>query len=156
MAERGTPPASDEAALRRMRLQRRAGTKPEVRLRKALHARGMRYRVDAPLPLPGLRRRADLLFPKARVAVFVDGCYWHSCPEHGTKPKANAPWWSQKLAANVARDRETDQRLVAAGWLPVRVWEHEANGAVDAAADRLEAIIRERREHGTSPGRGPQ
>jgi DNA mismatch endonuclease (patch repair protein) len=141
MPERGTPPASDAAALRRMRTQRQTGTKPEIILRRVLHARGFRYRVDAPLPLPGLRRRADLLFRGARVAVFVDGCYWHSCPEHGTKPKANAPWWSDKLAANVARDRETDQRLAAAGWLSIRVWEHEPP---DTAANRIEKVLHDR------------
>ncbi len=148
MPDRGTPPASGTAALRRMRTQRRTGTKPEVVLRRVLHARGLRYRVDAPLPLPGLRRRADLLFRGARVAVFVDGCYWHSCPDHGTKPKANATWWSDKLAANVARDHETDQRLADAGWLSIRVWEHEA---ADAAADRIETILRDRTARDTFP-----
>jgi DNA mismatch endonuclease (patch repair protein) len=122
-----------------MQRQRRTGTKPEVALRRLLHARGLRYRVDAPLPVPGIRRRADLLFTRVQVAVFVDGCYWHGCPLHGTQPKANAEWWATKLDANVARDRDTDARLAAAGWTSVRVWEHEDPRS---ASDRVEKIVR--------------
>jgi DNA mismatch endonuclease (patch repair protein) len=85
----------------------------------------LRYRVDAALPLQDVRRRADLLFAKSQVAVFVDGCFWHCCPEHGTRPKSNSEWWDAKLRANVERDRNTDRRLREAGWEPVRVWEHE-------------------------------
>jgi len=119
------PEASSPAALARMKGQRQAGTKPELAIRQILHARGMRYRVDAPLPIPGLRRRADLLFAGPKVAVFVDGCYWHACPLHGTSPKANAEWWSAKLTANVERDRDTDRRMTELGWTVVRIWEHE-------------------------------
>jgi DNA mismatch endonuclease (patch repair protein) len=98
----------------------------------------MRYRVDA--LLPGMRRRADLLFTSARVAVFVDGCFWHGCPEHGTRPKTNAAWWSGKIAANVERDRDTDQRLGADGWAVLRIWEHEAPEAAAAqVADTVSA-----------------
>lgn len=75
--------------------------------------------------LPGVRRRADVVFTSAKVAVFIDGCFWHRCPIHATNPKANAEFWAEKLTANEARDRDTDQRLVAAGWRVVRVWEHE-------------------------------
>jgi DNA mismatch endonuclease (patch repair protein) len=132
------PAASSPEALARMRRQRRADTAPEVALRKLLHARGLRYRVDAPLPLPGLRRRADLLFPGPRLAVFVDGCYWHRCPEHATAPKRNGTWWAEKLDRNVARDRDTDARLAGAGWRVVRVWEHEDPAeAADRVADAL-------------------
>ncbi|MFC4604018.1 DNA mismatch endonuclease Vsr [Rhodococcus kronopolitis] len=123
----------------RMREQRRRDTAPEMALRRELHRRGRRYRVDR-APLPGLRRRADLVFPTARVAVFVDGCFWHRCPVHGTAPKNNAGWWAEKLDANVVRDRDTDARLAAAGWRVVRVWEHQdpvtAADAVDRVLDR--------------------
>jgi DNA mismatch endonuclease (patch repair protein) len=124
----------------RMSRQARVGTNPELALRRELHRRGLRYRVDMRLDLDGLRRRrADLVFPRRRVAVFVDGCFWHVCPTHGTAPKANASWWAEKLAGNVARDRDTDARLVAAGWTAVRVWEHED---ATEAADRVERVVR--------------
>lgn len=138
-----TPPASSADALRRMRRQRRRDTAPEVALRSALHRAGLRFRVD--YTLTGLRRRADLAFPTERVAVFVDGCFWHGCPEHGTAPKANAAWWRDKIAANVARDRDTVTRLGEAGWLVVRVWEHEAiSDSVPRVAAAVEARRRER------------
>jgi DNA mismatch endonuclease (patch repair protein) len=105
--------------------QARTGTHPEIALRRVLHAQGLRYLVDAPLPLVAVRRKADLLFRGAKIAVFVDGCWWHRCPQHGTQPRANAEWWFKKLGANVARDRDTDRRLAEVGWRVVRVWEHE-------------------------------
>ncbi|MEP7023016.1 MAG: very short patch repair endonuclease [Actinomycetota bacterium] len=129
-----------------MRRQHRSDTKPELAIRRLVHARGLRYRVDAPLPIAGVRRRADLLFSRAKVAVFVDGCYWHSCPEHGTRPKANATWWADKLAANMQRDRDTDRRLGAAGWAVVRIWEHEDPAA---AAEQIAGQV-----HGAVGGRG--
>lgn len=125
-----------------MRRQRRRDTRPEMALRRDLHAAGLRYRVDRHV-LPGLRRRADVVFATAKVAVFVDGCFWHSCPEHGTRPLNNADWWEEKLARNVARDRDTDDRLAQAGWRVVRVWEHEDP---QEAARRLMAIVRTRLE----------
>src|SRR5690349_1877481 len=94
-----------------MRRQRRSGTAPELALRQSAHRLGLRYRVDYPLPVKGIRRRADLAWPSEKIAVFVDGCFWHRCPLHGTKPNANADWWMAKLDANVARDRDTDARL---------------------------------------------
>ena len=108
-----------------------------MRLRRELHHRRLRYRVDHPIPVP--RRRADVVFTRQRIAVFVDGCYWHGCPEHATEPKNNADWWRRKLDANIERDRDTDRRLEATGWLPIRVWEHEHP---EAAADRVEAAVR--------------
>lgn len=121
----------------RMSRQRRRNTEPELALRRELHARGRRFRVE--VALPGMpRRRADLVFSRARVAVFVDGCFWHSCPEHATSPVTNAEWWSEKLKRNVERDRETDRYLANTGWTALRIWEHEA---VSDAADRVEAAL---------------
>ncbi|WP_225755642.1 very short patch repair endonuclease [Actinotalea sp. Marseille-Q4924] len=116
-----------------MSRQARRDTAPEVLLRHDLHRRGLRFRVDHPLPgLP--RRRADVLFPRARIAVFIDGCFWHACPDHGTQPVSNAAWWSAKLERNVARDRSTDAHLAAIGWTVLRIWEHEDPSM---AADRV-------------------
>jgi DNA mismatch endonuclease, patch repair protein len=117
----------------------RRDTKPELALRSELHRRGLRFRVDR-APVPGLRSRADIVFGPARVAVYVDGCFWHSCPEHGTRPKANADWWERKLDRNQERDRETDRVLREHGWEVVRVWEHEDPVK---AADRVEAALRD-------------
>lgn len=119
-----------------MAATRQRDTPPELALRSHLHRRGLRYRVD--YPVLG-RRRADVVFSRARVAVFVDGCFWHGCPKHGTWPKANADWWENKIKANQARDRDTDEKLGAAGWLPVRVWEHED---AEVAAARVERLVR--------------
>lgn len=115
-------------------------TAPEVSLRRNLHALGLRYRVHV-RPLPELRRTADIVFTRAKVAVFVDGCFWHSCPEHATRPTANAAWWAAKLARNVERDEDTDRRLAEAGWLAVRVWEHEDP---IAAGTRVAGAVRNR------------
>lgn len=132
-----------------MERQGRRDTKPELALRKELWRRGLRYRVDV-APIRGLRRRADLVFTRSKVAVYVDGCFWHSCPTHATVPKANREWWVAKLAANVDRDRDTDARLGDEGWMVVRVWEHEG---VTEAADRVEAIVRSRRDTVLEPTR---
>jgi DNA mismatch endonuclease (patch repair protein) len=120
-----------------MELQRRRDTAPELLLRSELWRRGLRYRVDH--AVIGRRRRVDIAFVGPRVAVFVDGCFWHSCPEHGTIPKTNQEWWTAKLAANMARDQSTDSQLRDAGWVVVRVWEHDA---IYSAADRIEALVR--------------
>ena len=102
---------------------RRRDTGPELLLRRALHARGLRYRVA--FPIPGQRRRTiDIAFTRAKVAVFVDGCFWHGCPEHGTRPRANEGWWAKKLDANTARDRDTDRLLADRGWTVLRIREH--------------------------------
>lgn len=118
---------------------RRRDTKPEMAVRRLVHAAGLRYRVDAK-PLPELNRRADLVFTRAKIAVFVDGCYWHGCSEHGTTAKTNVTYWSPKIARNKARDADTDEQLTAAGWSVVRVWEHEDPADV---ADRITARVRE-------------
>lgn len=130
-------PSSDEVR-RRFENQGRRDTEPELAIRRRLHAMGHRYRVDF-APLPDLkRRRADIVFTKQKVAVFVDGCFWHRCPEHYVPPKSNAEWWEAKINANVERDRDTDARLVEAGWRVVRIWEHE--DPEDAATRILEVL----------------
>jgi DNA mismatch endonuclease, patch repair protein len=116
----------------------RRDTKAELELRRALHARGLRYRVDRAV-LPGVRRRADLVFSRAKIAVFVDGCFWHGCPEHATWPAHNADFWRTKIETNRLRDRDTDERLARAGWVVARVWEHED---IEVAADRIERLVR--------------
>jgi DNA mismatch endonuclease (patch repair protein) len=123
-----------------MRLTRRRDTPAELALRSELHARGYRYRVDAK-PIDGLRSRADLVFARARVAVYVDGCFWHGCGEHGTWPKANAEWWRAKIEANVVRDRTTDAQLAAQGWTVVRIWQHEP---VEGAVGRVTSAVGQR------------
>ena len=124
-----------------MKRQARRDTKPELELRRALHARGLRFRVDRS-PIPGMRTRADIVFGPAKVAVFVDGCFWHSCPDHATLPAMNREWWTAKLANNVARDRRVDRELQESGWVPIRVWEHEDPAA---AAQRVAATVDRRR-----------
>jgi DNA mismatch endonuclease (patch repair protein) len=131
----------DPVVSARMSKIHRRDTKPEVRLRSILHRRGLRYRVDA-RPVPTLRRTADIVFGPARVAVMVDGCYWHGCPEHHRPSTRNADWWREKIESNVRRDRDTDDALARAGWLVVRVWEHEEP---DEAADRIAEIVSCRR-----------
>src|SRR5262249_31998252 len=111
----GTPPVSSPNALRRMQSVRQRDTAPELAARSPLHRRGLRFYGDR-APLPSLRRRADIVFPRRRVAVYIDGCFWHGCPEHGTWPKTNAEWWRTKIETNRARDRDTDRQLKEAGW----------------------------------------
>lgn len=135
--------ASDPKVRARMQRQRTRDTEPELALRRLLHARGLRYRVDSQ-PLPGLRRRADLVFGPAKIAVFVDGCFWHGCPEHGQRTThANPTYWTDKAARNNRRDVETDAALTEAGWLCIRVWEHEDPETV---AEMVEAEVRRRRQ----------
>ncbi len=121
--------------------QRQRDTAPEIELRRALHRRGLRYRVDR-APIPGMRSRADIVFGPSRVAVFVDGCFWHGCPVHSTKPSHNAVWWHEKIAANRRRDARVSAALAAEGWVVVRVWEHED---AETAASRIAQLIRQRR-----------
>ncbi|MFD8005867.1 very short patch repair endonuclease [Streptomyces mirabilis] len=116
--------ASSAASRAVMSANKGRDTKPEKLLRSALHRHGLRYRVGA-RPLPDLRRTADVVFTKARIAVFVDGCYWHGCPEHHRPAKKGAAFWQEKIAGNRARDAETNEALRNAGWLVIRVWEHE-------------------------------
>ena len=124
----------------RMSTLARRDTKPEMKLRRALHRRGLRFRVQ--LKVPGNRRRSiDIAFTRARLAVFVDGCFWHGCPDHHVPPKANAEWWRWKVDLNRARDRDTDAKLGAAGWQVLRIWEHVDP---EEAADLVAATYRSR------------
>ena len=125
----------------RMSQQKSEGTSPEMALRRELHRLGLRYRLHL-APVPDLRRRADIVFPTQRVAVFVDGCFWHGCPEHGTQPKQHAEYWSTKIARNQARDLDTTARFEAAGWIVMRVWEHED------ASQAAEKILRTVKQNG--------
>lgn len=119
--------------MRMSRLARR-DTEPEMALRRELHARGLRYRVQ--VRVPGNRRRTvDIAFTRARLAVFVDGCFWHGCPEHGILPRTNSEWWTWKIARNVARDQDTTRLLENSGWSVLRLWEHEPP---KGAADKVE------------------
>jgi DNA (cytosine-5)-methyltransferase 1 len=142
------PPASNEVIVRRMRSTKRRDTKPELALRSELHRLGLRFFVDR--AIVGTRRRADILFPRDRVAVYVDGCYWHACPDHGTTPKANREWWVAKLEANQARDQDTVAKLCAAGWTVLRFWEHDdpavAAGQVWSTLQRIRDAGPDQRE----------
>ncbi|MHB8436037.1 MAG: very short patch repair endonuclease [Acidimicrobiales bacterium] len=139
---RGVPVASSPQVLVRMQKTRRRDTAPELALRKAVRSQGLGYRVDV-RPEPQLRRRADLVFRSARVAVFVDGCFWHGCPLHGTTPKQNVLWWTETLATVKERDHDTTQKLAAHSWFVVRVWEHED---MDEAAYKIANAVRLRRQ----------
>jgi DNA mismatch endonuclease, patch repair protein len=120
---------------------RATGTRPEVRVRSVLHRRGFRFRKNA-RPLPSLRCRPDVVFAAERVAVFIDGCFWHGCPTHARTPKRNAAYWDAKIERNQARDARNDAELVAAGWTVVRAWEHEDAAAI---ADRAAEAVLARR-----------
>lgn len=116
--------ASNDGVRRSMRSNRASGTRPELRLRSALHRRGLRFRVQ--FRVPGApRSRIDIAFTRARVAVYLDGCFWHGCPAHPFQPKRNAEYWAQKFAANRRRDADTNELLRAQGWLVLRFWDHE-------------------------------
>lgn len=124
--------ASSTASRKVMQGNRSRDTTPELAVRRRLHAAGLRFRV-AHRPEPCLNRTADIVFTKQRIAVFIDGCYWHACPKHRTVARTNASYWSEKLARNVARDADTTSRLQDAGWTVLRFWEHEDPETVAAA-----------------------
>lgn len=123
--------ASSTAARATMQGNRRRDTAPEMAVRRLLHRTGLRYRVDAK-PIPHLNRRADLVFSRARVAVFIDGCFWHGCPRHGTDTRTNSEYWSAKIAGNKTRDIDTNRRLLDAGWTVIRAWEHDDPNVIAA------------------------
>jgi len=130
-------PGVDAAVSRRMSVTQARDTKPELALRRELHRRGRRFRVGT-RPVAEVRRTGDIVFPRARVAVLVDGCFWHGCPAHYVAPKTRAGWWEEKIARNRERDRETTALWEAAGWTVLRVWEHEDPAM---AADRVETAL---------------
>lgn len=138
------PIPSSEAALRRMQAAKPRDTAPEKALRSALHRKGLRYRVDAK-PLKESNRRADIIFGSVKVAVFVDGCFWHGCPIHGTQAKANAEFWRLKIKRNQERDKDTTKQLEDAGWKVIRIWEHENP---KEASESIYSIVRERQNKG--------
>ena len=137
---RGIPEPSSEEARRRMEAQGQRDTDAELKIRSILHRMGFRYRVDHG-PLREVRRKADLAFIGPRVAVFVDGCFWHGCPIHGTWPKANAEFWRTKIEANRRRDADTDQRLQEAGWKVIRIWQHDNP---EEATRKIARLVRSR------------
>jgi DNA mismatch endonuclease (patch repair protein) len=123
-----------------MRSNKPRDTGPELALRTALYRLGLRYRVSA-RPLPGIRRTADVVFRRAKIAVFVDGCFWHGCPQHHTVSLTNARYWAEKVRQNRQRDTETDEILSRSGWQVIRVWEHEDPAS---AAERVAIAVRAR------------
>jgi DNA mismatch endonuclease (patch repair protein) len=137
--EEMTPPT--QAKRRAMQAQRVRDTQPELDIRRALHSLGLRYRLQQPV-VPGTRRRVDIVFRPARVAVDVRGCFWHGCPLHSTVPTANGEWWLRKLTSNKERDADTERRLREADWEFIVVWEHEIPMV---AAERIHEVIRFRR-----------
>ena len=139
-------PSSPEVSARMSRLPRR-DTGPELAVRRLLHAAGYRYRVC--FPVPGAPRRSiDIAFTRGKVAVFIDGCFWHGCPDHGGVPRANNAWWATKLANNAARDRLTDEQLLNHGWTVLRFWEHTTPDEV--LTETIETL-RTRRIPGAAP-----
>ncbi|MFE3259027.1 very short patch repair endonuclease [Nocardia sp. NPDC059229] len=139
--------ASSQGNRRSMVGNRSRDTKPELALRSLVHAAGLRYRV-AQRPLPEIRRSVDLVFGPAKVAVFVDGCFWHGCPEHYVPPKTNPDYWNSKIGGNVVRDRDTDAKLEAAGWLVLRFWEHEDPAS---ASEEVVRTVVQRRARASGP-----
>jgi DNA mismatch endonuclease (patch repair protein) len=121
-----------------MQANRRRDTAPEMAIRRLVHASGLRYRVDA-RPLANVRHTADIVFTRAKVAVFIDGCWWHGCAEHYRPPASNIAYWADKVGRNRARDRQIDQVLISADWTVIRIWEHESP---EPAARRIEAVVR--------------
>ncbi|KAB1108233.1 very short patch repair endonuclease [Micromonospora aurantiaca] len=122
-----------------MQRQRRKDTEPELALRRSLHRAGLRYRIGLPV-VGSPRRTIDIAFTRIKLAVFVDGCFWHGCPQHATWPKANAAWWEAKILKNRERDRETTRQLEQAGWTVIRIWEHEP---AESAASRLVDVVKD-------------
>lgn len=133
------PEPTSAAATAIGRANRRTGTKPEVALRSELHRRGLRFRKDHLVRCDDIRARVDIVFTRQRLAVFVDGCFWHGCPDHQVVPQRNREYWVPKLGANRERDARVDAALRSAGWRVVRIWEHESPSA---AADRVQSELR--------------
>jgi len=142
---KGEPSWASSDGVRRSMQSNRRDTRPEIALRSALHATGLRFRKNY-RPVKGSRAEVDVAFTRVRVAVQLDGCFWHGCPEHATRPATNEKWWSDKLDANIARDRRTDEMLTEAGWTVLRFWEHEP---VEDVVAKVRGVIDLRRTTGT-------
>jgi DNA mismatch endonuclease, patch repair protein len=140
---------SSAAAQAVMRGNKGRDSRPELRIRSILHKHGLRYRLGVWLLVGGRRVQPDLMFPTARVAVFVDGCFWHGCPIHGSRPRANSSYWWPKLDRNVERDRAATAALIEDGWQVFRFWEHEPP---EVAATMIASAVRNCRH----PERGPR
>lgn len=136
------PEPTSSAATKVGKANRRVDTKAEMRLRSELHAMGLRFRKDLLIRADDVRTRADIVFTKHRIAVYVDGCFWHMCPQHGTVPRTNPDYWVPKLEANAARDIRVTEALERDGWTVIRVWEHQIDAAVGTAARSIAAVIR--------------
>lgn len=136
-----TPTPLDAQTRERFKRQPRRDTKPELAIRRELHRRGFRFRLDARVS-KSIRSKPDIVFNGAKVAVFVDGCFWHRCPDYGTLPKNNHQWWAEKLCASTERDTRTTATLKAEGWKVIRIWEHEP---VNEAVERVAAAVTARR-----------
>ena len=132
------PYPTSAAVTAAMKANRRRDTRPEIALRSALHARGLRFRVDFPVLAGGCRVRPDIVFTRARVAVFVDGCFFHCCPAHGNVPKVNQAYWVPKLHRNRTRDTRNNNELRAEGWRVIRAWEHEE---VEDVVHRIQSYV---------------
>jgi DNA mismatch endonuclease, patch repair protein len=135
------PEPVNRAASAVMRGNRKRDTKPELAVRRLLHASGYRYRVNVSLTLSGTRIRPDIVVRRARLAIFIDGCFWHGCPKHGTKPRSNASYWGPKITRNIARDRSYDRALKMAGWTVIRAWEHDDPARVVTRIGRVLARV---------------
>ena len=142
------PPPSSVAATAVMQGNVGRDNRPEVLVRSAVHRAGLRFRKNQRIPFDGGSVRPDIVFSRRRVAIFLDGCYWHRCPVHGTAPRTNAEYWAAKLDGNVARDIHVTERLRAQGWTVVRIWEHVAP---EEAARRIVAAVDRWGQHLTSP-----
>lgn len=132
------PVPSSRAVTAVMKGNRKVGSKPETQLRSVLHRLGYRFRKNFSINADELRVKPDVVFTKKRLAVFVDGCFWHRCPIHGTDPRVNQGYWGPKLASNVARDQRVNAALTSAGWTVIRIWEHEP---AEQAAERIETLL---------------
>ena len=141
------PEPTSAAATKIGKANRRVGTRCEVLLRSRLHASGLRFRKDHLVVVNGLRVKPDIVFTRAKVAVFVDGCFWHACPDHFHAPKSNLAYWEPKIASNVARDKRVTSGLEKSGWLVIRVWEHED---VDVAASSIQVVVTGKSVHKAS------
>lgn len=147
-AENKIVPLNDHVT-QQMKKMPRSGSKPEIRLRSELFRRGLRFRINH----PGFPGRPDIAFTRAKIAVFIDGCFWHGCPIHGTLPKNNREWWEKKLQGNKDRDHRKDLELQEVGWLPLHYWEHDD---LEEIADEIEEVWRERRGRKGNPAKfGP-